>query len=333
MKTIKRLLCAALIAVCAMGTTILTSCGGKKADYTIGVLQVATHTALDAARDGFTETLTKWAADNGKTIEFNLQNAQGDSNNEKTIASNLVAGKCDLLLGIATSSARALTTATTKIPVLFTAVTDPVAGNISGDNVTGTSDMAPVAKQIDLVGQIVPGLKKIGFLYCGGEENSQKQVQLAKARCDEIGIETQNFTVTATSDIQQVVENIPTNGDDAVQAVFIPTDNLLAANMRLACDILTPKGIPVIAGEEGMCEDDEALATLSIDYKKLGVQTAEIAIRILNGEKPSAIPFEYYNQAATFVINEKNAAKLLEKNSALKISAADIEALKSEYNK
>lgn len=329
MKTIKRLLCAALVAVCALGTMLTTGCGGKKADYKIGVLQVATHTALDAAREGFTETLNKWAADNGKTIDFDLQNAQGDSNNEKTMASNLVAGKCDLLLGIATSSARALSTATTKIPVLFTAVTDPVIGNISGENVTGTSDMAPIARQIDLIGKIVPNLTKIGFLYCGGEENSQKQVQLAKTRCAEIGLATQDFTVTATSDIQQVVESI---GSD-IQAVFIPTDNLLAANMRLACDILTPKGIPVIAGEDGMCEDDEALATLSIDYKKLGVQTAEIAIRILSGEKPSAIPFEYYNQDATFVINEKNAARLLEKNSALKISAADIAALKNEYNK
>ena len=329
MKTIKRLLCAALIAVCAMGTMLTTGCGGKKADYKIGVLQVATHTALDAAREGFTETLNKWAADNGKTIDFDLQNAQGDSNNEKTMASNLVAGKCDLLLGIATSSARALSTATTKIPVLFTAVTDPVIGNISGENVTGTSDMAPIAKQIDLIGKIVPNVAKIGFLYCGGEENSQKQVQLAKERCAEIGLATQDFTVTATSDIQQVVESI---GSD-IQAVFIPTDNLLAANMRLACDILTPKGIPVIAGENGMCEDDEALATLSIDYKKLGVQTAEIAIRILNGEKASAIPFEYYNQESTFVINEKNAARLLEKNSALKITATDIAALKNEYNK
>lgn len=329
MKTIKRLLCAALVAVCAMGTMLTTGCGGKKADYKIGVLQVATHTALDAAREGFTETLNKWAADNGKTIDFDLQNAQGDSNNEKTMASNLVAGKCDLLLGIATSSARALSTATTKIPVLFTAVTDPVIGNISGENVTGTSDMAPIAKQIDLIGKIVPNVAKIGFLYCGGEENSQKQVQLAKERCAEIGLATQDFTVTATSDIQQVVESI---GSD-IQAVFIPTDNLLAANMRLACDILTPKGIPVIAGENGMCEDDEALATLSIDYKKLGVQTAEIAIRILNGEKASAIPFEYYNQDATFVINEKNAARLLEKNSALKITATDIAALKNEYNK
>lgn len=329
MKTIKRLLCAALVAVCAMGTMLTTGCGGKKADYKIGVLQVATHTALDAAREGFTETLNKWAADNGKTIDFDLQNAQGDSNNEKTMASNLVAGKCDLLLGIATSSARALSTATTKIPVLFTAVTDPVIGNISGENVTGTSDMAPIARQIDLIGKIVPNLTKIGFLYCGGEENSQKQVQLAKTRCAEIGLATQDFTVTATSDIQQVVESI---GSD-IQAVFIPTDNLLAANMRLACDILTPKGIPVIAGEDGMCEDDEALATLSINYKKLGVQTAEIAIRILSGEKPSAILFEYYNQDATFVINEKNAARLLEKNSALKISAADIAALKNEYNK
>ena len=103
--------------------------------------------------------------------------------------------------------------------------------------------------------------------------------------------------------------------------------------MRLACNILTPKGIPVIAGEDGMCEDDEALVTLGIDYKKLGEQTAEIAIRILSGEKPSDIKFQYYNRDATFVINETNAANLLEKNSALKITAEDIANLKAEFAK
>ena len=330
MKTLKRLLCAALVAVCAIGTMVTTGCGGKKTDYRIGVLQVATHTALDAARDGFTETLAKWAEENGKTIEFDLQNANGDTNNEKTIAANLVAKNCDLLLGIATSSARVLATATTKIPTLFTAVTDPVVGNITGVNVTGTSDMAPIDQQIALVKKIVPDCKKVGFLYCGGEENSQKQIEIAKAKCVELGLETKEFTATATSDIQTVVETI---GAD-IDIVYIPTDNLFAANMTLACNILTSKGIPVVAGEEGMCEDDEALVTLSIDYKKLGVQTAEMAIKILTGEKkPADLPFEYYNQSATFVINENNAKKLLEKNSALKITDADIAALRAEYAK
>lgn len=330
MKTLKRLLSVALAAALTVGAACMTACGNASgADYRIGVLQVATHTALDAARDGFTETLTKWAEVNGKTIEFDLQNANGDQQNEKTIAANLVAKNCDLLLGIATSSARALATATTKIPTLFTAVTDPVAGHISGENVTGTSDMAPIDQQIALVKKIVPDCKKVGFLYCGGEENSQKQVEIAKAKCDEMGLETKEFTVTATSDIQTVVETI---GND-IDVVYIPTDNLLAANMTLACNILTPKGIPVIAGEEGMCEDNEALATLSIDYKKLGVQTAEIAIKILSGEKkPADIPFEYYNQSATFVINEKNAEELLARNPALKITDADIAALKAEYS-
>ena len=330
MKTLKRILCAALVAVCAIGTMATTGCGGKKADYKIGVLQVATHTALDAAREGFTETLEKWAKDNGKTIEFDLQNANGDGNNEKTMAASLVSKNCDLLLGVATSSARALVTATTKIPTLFTAVTDPAAGNITGDNVTGTSDMAPIAEQIKLIKKIAPDCKKVGFLYCSGEENSKKQVDMAKEQCEIEGFGTKDFTVTATSDIATVAETI---NPDEIQAVFIPTDNLLAANMIAACNVLTPKGIPVIAGEEGMCEDDEGLASLSIDYKKLGVQTAEIAIKILGGEKPSDIPFEYYNQAATFIINESNAAKLLAKNSALKISAEDIKALKEEYSK
>lgn len=331
MKTLKRLLSVALAATLAVGMACMTGCGNTaKADYRIGVLQVATHTALDAARDGFTETLNKWAEENGKTIEFDLQNAQGDQNNEKTIAANLVAKNCDLLLGIATSSARALATATTKIPTLFTAVTDPVAGKISGVNVTGTSDMAPIDQQIALVKKIVPDCKKVGFLYCGGEENSQKQIELAKAQCEKIGLETRDFTATATSDIQTVVETI---GSD-IDVVYIPTDNLLAANMTLACNILTPKGIPVVAGEEGMCEDNEALATLSIDYKKLGVQTAEMAIKILTGEKkPADLPFEYYKQSVTFVINESNAKALLAKNSALKITDADIAALKAEYTK
>ena len=190
--------------------------------------------------------------------------------------------------------------------------------------------MAPIDQQIALVKKIVPNCKKVGFLYCGGEENSQKQIELAKKQCEKIGLETKDFTVTATSDIQTVVETI---GSD-IDVVYIPTDNLLAANMTLACNILTPKGIPVVAGEDGMCEDNEALVTLSIDYKKLGVQTAEMAIKILTGEKkPADLPFEYYKQSVTFVINENNAKALLAKNPALKITDADIAALKAEYTK
>lgn len=330
MKTLKRLLCSLLVAACAFGCAAFGGCGGDAADYKIGVLQVATHTALDESREGFIETLEKWANENGKTIKFDLQNANGDSNNEKSMAASLVSKNCDLLLGIATSSARALVTATTKTPVLFTAVTDPESGNIKGSNVSGTSDMAPIDKQIDLIKKLVPDCKKIGFLYCSGEENSKKQIEIAKSRCDVAGIGTKEFTVTATSDIQTVVETI---NPDEIDAVFIPTDNLLAANMTLACGVLTPKGIPVIAGEAGMCEDGEALATLSIDYRNLGSQTAEIAIRILKGEKVSDIPFEYYNRETEFVINEKNAKDLLAKNPSLKITESDISALKEEFSK
>ena len=165
MKIIKRLISAVLATVsCICIAVSATSCGKSNDTITIGVLQVATHTALDNARDGFVETLEKWAKDNNKKIEFDLQNANGDQNNEKTLANSLVSKKCDLLLGIATSSARALSSATTKIPTLFTAVTDPEVGHISGENVTGTSDMAPIAQQIDLIKEIVLGCKKIGFV-------------------------------------------------------------------------------------------------------------------------------------------------------------------------
>lgn len=337
-KTLKRLLCASLVAVLSVGTAAFSagcgdngsSSGGNGADYKIGVLQVDTHTALDNAREGFTEKINKWAAENGKTVKFEFQNAKGDLNNEKTMAISLVAKKCDLLLGIATSSARALASATTRTPVLFTAVTDPVAGNIVGDNITGTSDMAQIDKQIELIKKIVPDCKKIGFLYCSGEENSKKQIELAKAQCDALNIASREYMVTATNDIQTVVSAI---GSD-IDAVYIPTDNLLAANMLLACNILTPKGIPVIAGEEGMCEDGEALATLGIDYKKLGEQTADIAIEILSGnKKPSDIKFQYYNRKPELYINEVNAKALLLKNANLKISSDDIAALEEEYAK
>lgn len=316
-----------LLALCTLGVTAIGCSAGKKADYTVGILQVATHTALDNAREGFKDTLKAWAQENGKTIEFDEQNALGDSQNETTLADKLVTSSPDILLGISTSSAQKLMGSTTKIPTLFTAVTDPVGAGLNAKNVTGTSDMAAVDKQIDLIKQIAPECKKIGFVYCSKEDNSIAQVELAEADCVKLGISSQRYAVTATNDIQTVVESM-----SGVDAVYIPTDNLLAANMPAACDVLSGKGIPVVAGESGMCEDGEGTATLCIDYYKLGVQTAQIAIKILEGKTPSEIPFEYYTQAYDLFINNNNAARIYAKNSSLALSATDIEQIKNSYN-
>ena len=303
MKKLLSLLLTAVLAL-TLGASAV-ACGGADDAINIGILQVATHSALDDARLGFKEVLTAWAEENGKKIVFNEQNANGDPNNEVTIAESMVAKNPSLVLGIATSSARALANATGDIPVLFTAVTAPVQENLIRDNVTGTSDLNPVAEQIALIREINPQAKKIGFLYNSSENNSVIQYNLAQAKCEELGgLELIPYTASLSSEISTVVESIPSD----VDAVYVPTDNLMAENIASICSTLHAKGIPVIGGESGVCEDGEAVATLGIDYFELGKQTAQMAIAILSGEKSvKDIEFEYYAKENTFFINEKNA--------------------------
>ena len=321
MKKILSLLLTAVLAL-TLGISAV-ACGGQGDAINIGILQVATHSALDDARLGFKEVLTAWAEENGKKIVFNEQNANGDPNNEVTIAESMVAKNPSLVLGIATSSARALANATGDIPVLFTAVTAPVQENLIRDNVTGTSDLNPVAEQIALIREINPQAKKIGFLYNSSENNSVIQYNLAQAKCEELGgLELIPYTASLSSEISTVVESIPSD----VDAVYVPTDNLMAENIASICSTLHAKGIPVIGGESGVCEDGEAVATLGIDYFELGKQTGAMAVAILSGEKTAKdISFEYYNKQPSFFINEENAA-------AAGLSENLIASLKAKYN-
>ena len=320
----KKLLSLLLSLVIATTLAVLAACGeGDENIVHIGILQVATHSALDNAREGFKEVVDAWANANGKTVVYDEQNANGDPNNEVTIADALASKNPDLMLGIATSSARALANSTGKIPVLFTAVTAPEEEKLLRDNVTGTSDMNPVADQIALMADIVPGLTKIGFLYNSSENNSVIQFELAKAKAQTMGVEIVPFTASLSSDISTVVDSIPSS----VQAVYVPTDNLMAENMQSICSTLHSKGIPVIPGESGMCEDGEGLATLGIDYFELGKQTGAMAVSILSGEKQvKDVAFEYYNKDSSFFINENNA-------KTLGLTDAQIEALKAKYEK
>lgn len=326
MKTLlKKLLIVLLTGITAVSAATATSCG-KKADITVGILQVNTHDALDKAKNGFIDTLKDWAKSKGKTIAFDVKNAVGDTNNETSLAKSIVASKPDLALGISTSSATKLANNTTKIPVLFTAVTDPSSVGLAGRaNVTGTSDMNPVEAQIALLRKIVPDCKKIAFLYNPGEANSETQVKRAKAVCDEVGIKYADYTVDSASNVSAVAASI--NG---VDAVYIPTDNLLAANMsNVQRKLINEKKIPVIVGEAGMC-DVGGLATVSIDYYQLGVQTAEMAIKILEGKKPADIPFENYQKETAVFVNEENARTIFGNDADAKIAA--IRNFKSDMN-
>ena len=320
----KKLLSLTLAILSALTLTFTaTACGQKDANtINIGILQVATHSALDDARLGFMEVVNAWAEESGKTVNYDENNANGDPNNEITLANAMIAKNPDLMLGIATSSARALVNGTGDIPVLFTAVTAPTQENLITANSTGTSDLNPVAQQIDLIKEINPNVDKIGFLYNSSENNSVLQCELAEEECEKLEIELVKFTATASSEIGTVVDSI----GNGVDAVYVPTDNLMAENITLICSILHGKGIPVIGGESGVCDDGEAVATLGISYFELGKQTGAMAVAILSGEKTaSEITFEYYDKEPTFFINEKNA-----KEAGLSDNL--ISALKAKYN-
>ncbi len=279
--------------------------------FKIGVLQLVAHPALDAAYQGFVDGLKAAGYEDGKNITLDYQNAQGEQSNCPTIASKLVNDQNDLILAIATPAAQAVANATTEIPIVITAVTDPANANLVKSNekpetnVTGTSDLSPVKEQIDLMLKLVPDAKKIGFLYTSSEANSAFQVGLAREAAEAKGLETQDFTISSTNELQSVVTSMV----GKVDAVYIPTDNLVANAMSTVATIAIDNKIPLIVGETGMV-DNGGLASYSIDYYKLGQMTAEQAVLILEGkEKPQEMPIRYQTEFALNV-NEKTAEAL-----------------------
>ncbi|HEX3039261.1 MAG TPA: ABC transporter substrate-binding protein [Caproiciproducens sp.] len=261
----------------------------------IGVVQLVEHPALDAAYKGFVDGLKKEGYEDGKNIKISYENAQGEQANCQTIANKLVSEKSDLILAIATPAAQAVANTTKDIPILVTAVTDPASSKLvasneaPGGNVTGTSDLTPVDEQIKLLKQIVPSAKKVGLLYCSSEANSKFQVDIAKKSITAQGMESVEATVSNSNEIQQVTQSLA----GKVNAIYIPTDNMLAAGMATVSMVTQPAKIPVIVGESGMIKNG-GLATYGINYYNLGLLTAKQAVKILkDGAKPATMPIEY----------------------------------------
>lgn len=259
--------------------------------YKIGVLQLVQHSALDAANKGFIKALD----DAGLSYTVDQQNASGDQPTCQTIASKLVNDGDDLILAIATPAAQAVAGATSDIPVLLTAVTDPAASDLvesndaPGGNVSGTSDLTPVKEQIDLLKQILPEAKTVGVLYCSAESNSEIQATMAKEAIEAAGMEAVDYTVSSSNEIQTVVTSMV----GKVDAIYAPTDNTIAAGMTTVAMVATDNHIPVICGEEGMVEAG-GLATYGIDYFELGYLTGKQAVKILKeGGDISKMPIEY----------------------------------------
>lgn len=268
------------------------------------------HEALDKARNGFIDALAEGGYVEGEKITIDFQNAQGDQSNLKTMSQKFVNDGDDLVLAIATPAAQSMAAETQEIPILATAITDyPEAGLVEsneapGVNLSGTSDKTPVTEQMDLLKQILPDVQTVGILYNSSEANSEIQAQEAIAACEALGLGYKEGTVTNVNDIQQVVQSIASE----VDALYIPTDNTFASAMPLVASITDVEKVPVICGENGMVKGG-GLATVGIDYYKLGQQTGKMAIRVLEGEDISAMPIEFPDTTEVCV-NLDTAAKI-----------------------
>ncbi|OUQ16261.1 ABC transporter substrate-binding protein [Lachnoclostridium sp. An14] len=277
--------------------------------YKIGLLQLVQHEALDKCNEGFIAALDA----SGISYEVDQQNAAGDTPTCTTIAQKFVNDGDDLIFAIATGAAQACAAETEDIPIVLTAVTDPAGSGLvdtneaPGGNVTGSSDLTPVAKQIELLTQILPEAKSVGILYCSAESNSEIQAQLAHEACEAAGLTATDYTVATSNDIQTVVESMVGN----VDVIYAPTDNVIAAGMPTVAMIANANGLPTIVGEEGMCTAG-GLATYTIDYTELGKVAGEMAVKILTeGASPAEMPIEYYpDDKLRLVVNEETAAEL-----------------------
>ena len=271
----------------------LASCGKNKV-YTVGICQLVRHEALDAATQGFKDALQQ--ALGSENVTFIEQNAQNDSTACSTIVTDFVSKKVDLIMANATSALQAAFNATTTIPILGTSITEyGVALDIKdfngtvGGNVSGTSDLAPLTEQGDMILELFPSAKKVGLLYCSAEPNSDYQVKVMEEYLTGKGITCTRYSFSDSNDISAVTTTAAAQSD----VIYIPTDNTAASCSETIGNIVRDKKIPVVAGEKGICTGC-GVATLSISYYDLGVKTGEMAAKILKGEaKVSDMPIEY----------------------------------------
>lgn len=274
----------------------------------IGIIQIVEHPALDSARKGFLDALAEKGYTQGQNLVVDYQNAQGEQANLQTIAKKFVQEKSNLVLAIATPSAVAMANETTEIPILITAVTDPVSAKLvksnakPDTNVTGTTDMNPVADQLKLIKEVVPTAKKVGIIYNSSEVNSQVQVDIADKAAPGLGLELVKVTVTASSEVMQAAQSMR----GRVDAIYIPTDNMVVSSLAAVIKVAEDNKIPVFGAESNTVESG-ALATVGIDYYKLGRMTGEMALRVLKGEKPQDMAIQ--QQAGSDLILNLKAAQ------------------------
>ena len=288
-------------------TLVLMLCAGTCAlaedPYRIGVCQLVQHVALDAATAGFQDALKEKLGDR---VTFDVQNASGDSSTCSTIINNFVSGNVDLIMANATPALQAAVAATADIPILGTSVTDYATAldmdgwnGSTGINVSGTSDLAPLQQQADMLHELFPDAKKVGLLYCSAEPNSKYQADVITECLTALGYECTEYTFADSNDVASVTQN----ACDGSDVLYIPTDNTAASCTEAIRNVVEPAKKPVIAGEEGICAGC-GVATLSISYYDLGWTTGEMAYEVLvNGADVAAMDVRF----APNVTKEYNA--------------------------
>ncbi len=273
----KKLFAVLIALLLCLGCTAMA-----EGTYRVGVCQLVQHVALDAATQGFQDALK---AKLGDAVTFDVQNASGDSNTCSTIVNNFISGGVDLIMANATPALQAAVAATGDIPILGTSVTDYATAldiddwsGATGMNVSGTSDLAPLEQQAEMLRELFPEAKKVGLLYCSAEPNSKYQVDVITGYLTAMGYECAEYTFADSNDVASVAQN----ACDGSDVIYIPTDNTAASCTEAIRNVVEPAMKPVIAGEEGLCKGC-GVATLSISYYDLGYATGEMAYEVLVG--------------------------------------------------
>lgn len=301
---------AAAAAVCA--ALALTACGDKSATNTkaadepiIGIVQLVEHQALDAANKGIVDALK----DRGIKAKLDQQNAQADQSNLRNIAQRFVSEKASLIFAIATPAAQTVANATATIPIVATAVTNfEIAKLVKSEkqpdtNVTGSSDLNPVTAQLDLMLKLVPNAKRIATIYNSSEINSQFQVDILKKAVQEKGLELTVLTVNTVNDVQQAAQSLV----GKVDAIYVPTDNVIASAMPVLAKITMPAKIPVVTGEVGAMKAGDGIGTVGVDYYQLGRIAGDMGADILQGKSKPETMAVRHQETFKAIINERVA--------------------------
>lgn len=313
-KTLQKIMAVTMIVALMLTGCSSSSSSKAKDKIQVGISQLAEFPALDDTRKGFIQALEDNGYKEGENVEIDYQNAQGDFNVSQTIAQQFSSSNKDLIFAVATPSAQAAYNATKEIPILFSAVTDPVAAGLvktlekPETNVSGTSDAIPVENHLSLIKIFSPNAKKIGVLYNTSEVNSEIQVNALKEYSKNNGYEVIAVGVSSTNEISQAIMSII----DKIDVLFVPTDNLVVSAMPIIVEKALDKKIPVIASESGSVKQG-ALVTQGIDYYKLGYKTGEMAVKVLKGENISTMPVAAASETSIIVNEDTLKALSIEK--------------------